>query len=106
MSDIGAIDPGRWQFWQDFWRIGATSFVNVTCACADAAKRTTTALVKQPFKAARVGCFIRASDGIIGRRGRRRSEPARQDQDEQNQHDEPQPAAWPVSPGATVRPRG
>jgi hypothetical protein len=29
-SDIGATDPGRWQFWQDFWKIGATSLVNVT----------------------------------------------------------------------------
>jgi hypothetical protein len=31
-SDIGAIEPGRWQFWHDRWRIGATSLVNVTAA--------------------------------------------------------------------------
>src|SRR5262245_58364870 len=29
MSDIGAIDPGRWHFWHVRWRIGATSFENV-----------------------------------------------------------------------------
>src|SRR5262245_3277559 len=28
-SDIGAIDPGRWQSWQDRWKIGAMSFVKV-----------------------------------------------------------------------------
>src|SRR5262249_4126511 len=26
-SDIGAIDPGRWQSWRNRWRIGAMSFV-------------------------------------------------------------------------------
>src|ERR1019366_674737 len=31
-SDIGAIEPGRWQFSQAFWKIGATSFVNVGVA--------------------------------------------------------------------------
>ena len=31
-SDIGAIPPGRWQLWQERWRTGATSLVNVTCA--------------------------------------------------------------------------
>src|SRR5471032_201142 len=36
-SDIGAMEPGRWQFWQDFWKIGATSLVNVTSADAIAA---------------------------------------------------------------------
>src|SRR5205823_8946362 len=34
-SGIGAMAPWRWQFWQDRWRIGAMSFVNVTL-CADA----------------------------------------------------------------------
>jgi hypothetical protein len=32
-NDIGAMLPGRWQAWQFFWRIGATSFVNVTWVC-------------------------------------------------------------------------
>src|SRR5712671_2337917 len=41
MSDIGAIDPGRWHTTQDLFRIGATSFVKVGVAaafvvCADA----------------------------------------------------------------------
>src|ERR1700676_263030 len=30
-NDIGADCPGRWQVTHDRWRIGATSFVNVTC---------------------------------------------------------------------------
>src|SRR3954447_7765160 len=30
LSDIGAIDPGSWQFWHLAWKIGATSLVNVT----------------------------------------------------------------------------
>jgi hypothetical protein len=30
-SDIGAIAPGRWQFWQARCRMGATSFAKVTC---------------------------------------------------------------------------
>ncbi len=42
-SDIGAIEPGRWQFWQDFWKIGATSLVNVTSADAVAAVSTSSA---------------------------------------------------------------
>src|SRR5262247_1526254 len=29
-SDIGAMLPGRWQTWQLLWKMGATSFVNVT----------------------------------------------------------------------------
>src|ERR1700736_4611814 len=29
-SDIGAASPGRWQPWQFFWSIGATSLLNVT----------------------------------------------------------------------------
>src|SRR5216683_271439 len=29
-SDMGAIEPGRWQFWQERCKIGATSLVNVT----------------------------------------------------------------------------
>jgi hypothetical protein len=29
-KDIGATAPGRWQFWQERWRIGATSLANVT----------------------------------------------------------------------------
>jgi len=29
-NDIGAIDPGRWQFWPDRSRIGMTSLLNVT----------------------------------------------------------------------------
>src|SRR5690349_7993423 len=29
-SAIGAIDPGRWQFWQDRCRIGAMSLEKVT----------------------------------------------------------------------------
>jgi hypothetical protein len=29
-NGIGAIDPGRWQFWHDRSRIGATSLLNVT----------------------------------------------------------------------------
>ena len=38
-SDIGAAVPGRWQTWQLRWRIGATSFANVTGgACAAAAR--------------------------------------------------------------------
>src|SRR5438552_3111321 len=40
-SDIGAIAPGRWQFWQERWRIGATSFANVT-VCGDCADVTAT----------------------------------------------------------------
>jgi hypothetical protein len=28
-SDIGAMAPGRWQSWQDRWRMGAMSLVNV-----------------------------------------------------------------------------
>jgi hypothetical protein len=28
---MGAIDPTRWQSWHFAWRIGATSFANVTC---------------------------------------------------------------------------
>src|SRR5262249_46224785 len=27
--DIGAIEPGRWQFWHDRWKIGATSLGKV-----------------------------------------------------------------------------
>src|SRR5438874_290946 len=38
-SGIGAMAPWRWQFWQDRWRIGAMSFVNVTL-CADAFEDT------------------------------------------------------------------
>src|ERR1700676_3741605 len=30
MSDIGAIDPGSWHDWHLAWKIGATSFENVT----------------------------------------------------------------------------
>ena len=37
--------PGRWQPWHERWRIGATSFVNVTsaadCAAAGAAPGST-----------------------------------------------------------------
>src|SRR5437016_3248410 len=29
-NDMGAIDPGRWQFWHERWRMGATSLLNVT----------------------------------------------------------------------------
>jgi hypothetical protein len=34
MSDIGAIDPGSWQDWHFAWKIGATSFENVTARSA------------------------------------------------------------------------
>src|SRR5437773_10342634 len=39
INDIGPIDPGRWQPWQERCRIGAMCFVNVTrvasvCAAA------------------------------------------------------------------------
>src|ERR1700681_420460 len=34
ISDIGAISSGRWHRTQERLRIGATSFVNVTCADA------------------------------------------------------------------------
>src|SRR6266852_1449018 len=37
-NDIGAIDPGRWQSWQDRWRMGAMSLVKVTCVLAAAAE--------------------------------------------------------------------
>ena len=30
MSDIGAAASGWWQFWHFAWRMGATSFENVT----------------------------------------------------------------------------
>src|SRR5262245_38300151 len=30
-SDMGATEPGRWQFWQERCRMGATSLANVTC---------------------------------------------------------------------------
>src|SRR5436190_20940028 len=33
-KDMGAIEPGRWQVWQDRWRMGATSFVKVACRSA------------------------------------------------------------------------
>ena len=36
MSDIGASELGRWQFWQLRWRIGAMSLVKVTAGCAAA----------------------------------------------------------------------
>jgi hypothetical protein len=36
MSDIGAISPGRWQVTHERCRIGATSFVNVTCRASAA----------------------------------------------------------------------
>jgi hypothetical protein len=36
ISDIGALESGRWQFWQERCRIGATSFVNVTAVVAEA----------------------------------------------------------------------
>jgi hypothetical protein len=29
-SDIGAIEPFLWQSWHFSWKMGATSFVNVT----------------------------------------------------------------------------
>ena len=36
MSDIGAIEPGSWHDWHFAWKIGATSFENVTCPdCAE-----------------------------------------------------------------------
>jgi hypothetical protein len=38
-SDIGAIEPGRWQFWQARCRIGAMSFENVTSFGAVSAAR-------------------------------------------------------------------
>jgi hypothetical protein len=28
---MGATEPGRWQFWQERCRMGATSLANVTC---------------------------------------------------------------------------
>jgi hypothetical protein len=34
MSDIGAIEPGSWQDWHFAWKIGATSFENVTVRSA------------------------------------------------------------------------
>src|SRR6476660_3602617 len=48
MSDIGAIDPGRWHTTQDLFRIGATSFVKVGVpaaagVCADATLAISTA---------------------------------------------------------------
>src|SRR6516225_5968986 len=30
MSDIGAIEPGSWHDWHFAWKIGATSFENVS----------------------------------------------------------------------------
>jgi hypothetical protein len=32
MSDIGAMESGRWHDSHFFWKIGATSFVNVGAA--------------------------------------------------------------------------
>ena len=37
MSDIGAIEPGSWHDWHLAWKIGATSFENVTVWSAAAA---------------------------------------------------------------------
>jgi hypothetical protein len=55
MSDMGAIDPTRWQSWHFAWRIGATSFVNVTsfdagvdCAVSDEPKTTNAANAAAP----------------------------------------------------------
>ena len=36
-SDIGAIEPGSWHDWHLAWKIGATSFENVTGEAAPAA---------------------------------------------------------------------
>jgi hypothetical protein len=37
MSDIGAMDPGSWHDWHLAWKIGATSFENVTVFVGSAA---------------------------------------------------------------------
>jgi hypothetical protein len=37
MSDIGAIDPGSWHDWHLAWKMGATSFENVTGLVGSAA---------------------------------------------------------------------
>src|SRR5689334_15411993 len=46
--DMGANVSGRWHTWQRFWRIGATSFVKVTCVwdvcCAPAVCRIVRAI--------------------------------------------------------------
>jgi hypothetical protein len=50
--DIGAISSGRWQRTHERYRIGATSFVNVTCAgavgafCAAAVEAIAAAMAK------------------------------------------------------------
>jgi hypothetical protein len=59
-SDIGAIDPGSWHDWHLAWKIGATSFENVTVragafgACAnavfEAASRPAAARAAQPSR--------------------------------------------------------
>src|SRR5262245_623847 len=68
MSDIGAIELGRWQFWQLRWSIGAISFVKVGPPVAVpwpdvpvdivTAMRAITAAISTPrFGARRVGAF-------------------------------------------------
>ena len=69
MSDIGAISPGRWQATQDRWRIGATSFVNVTCPAAGcvcaAARAGATAAVATTAKNAQLLCLNEPADCIL-----------------------------------------
>src|SRR5688500_16613258 len=55
MSDIGAFEAGRWQFWHERWRIGATSFVKVTGATADLSAVAPCAEAEAPC--AKVGAF-------------------------------------------------
>src|SRR5260370_20479637 len=69
MSDMGAIDPTRWQSWHFAWRIGATSFANVTrfdegvdCAISEAPDMTSAATAAVPNRIVR---HIQMLEGFI-----------------------------------------
>jgi hypothetical protein len=67
MSDIGAMDPGSWQDWHLAWKIGATSFENVTLfawsaeravpAGRSSAETATAPTPQRSFEATIIGSF-------------------------------------------------
>src|SRR3974377_1399512 len=61
-SDMGAMEPGRWQFWQARWKIGATSLEKVGTGCSTEAAKAAHTERTTPARADRI---INPPGGII-----------------------------------------
>src|SRR6476660_5837319 len=58
-SDIGAIDPSLWQDSHFSWKIGATSFVNVTCDWDESCELAQTGSARTRISASTVNLAFR-----------------------------------------------